>query len=154
MSKTTKTSAIVTPVTNPMSMIDSVRTKLQSLKKVSETPYRAEGVKLPNGNYLKSETSIAAIISFVATVNLSETNYNVTAEQVFQMSTFPAFQYQGVSVDAILHDAKLRVAIINQHETEKAYEEVIKQLESVLSEEEKKARVMENCARLLQGITA
>lgn len=137
------------PAVNIPNELEKINQKLNSLQKITETPYKTSG-ELGNGfGNLKNETKIANLISLCSMINAKEAAYNAAAAEL-GLQTFPEFSVNGYSSADCKSDIKLRIAVLSQQETLDKLNKAKSILSTFLSEEDKKRQALEDLKDLLK----
>lgn len=134
-------------VTTAMKVLDQ---KLQEVNKLSETPWKTSG-NLPDFGDIRSEKNIPKLVKAFAMVKDSERMYN-DAQQDLELKQVPAFTIGGGNTEDWKHDIKLRIAIVQQHETMEALRKHKEILSKFVSEEEQKANAFAELQQFLSTI--
>jgi hypothetical protein len=121
-------------------MISLLEKKLENFKGINESNYRTSGHIEGIGD-IKTMEDTKGLLSAMGSILTSEKAYNEGAKAL-GLKTYPAYSYKGSPLEDWKSDIKLRYDLITQKETIDTLNEFKRQLESFMSEEDKKAALL------------
>jgi hypothetical protein len=129
-------------------VLDTIKEKLNSLKAITDTPYKTSGNLTGIGD-IKTLKDIGSLIKSYASVKAKENAYNAAADDL-GIKNYPLFSLDGGTAAQWKHDIDLRIQIITVEDKKNKYQKAYDTMQKFLSEEEQKAIVMKEMASLLE----
>lgn len=130
------------------SLMENIESQLKELKKIESKSYQTNGKFRFNPNYtantaldLHKTTDVALLITIDSYLRPKEEQYNISAEENFSLTNYPAFTWQGYTYDQWKNDLQQRMQIITLHTNKKKLEEAQKLVEAELTKEDRLARL-------------
>lgn len=149
--KNNRTTTSVTKYSDAVQTIQTIDTKLEQVRKVYGTPFRTNGesktVANPTNVNIRQATNIALLIAIMGEIGVKEQQYNAGAG-VLGLTEYPAFLWQGYTIDAWVFDIKLRIAQIGQATTESELLAIRKDLQEFITKEDKMAMLADRLSKL------
>lgn len=121
--------------------IAKLEEKLKSFEGINESAYLTGG-EIEGFHNLKEVADLKQLIKMAGTLVDSKRIYDSGAAGL-NLETFPMYEYKGFSVESWLKDIRLRYDLINQKETIDRMNEFKAELAQFLSDEDRKAIVLE-----------
>lgn len=132
--------AVLSTTSSVPSVLSVLDEKLNSLKKVVDTPYKTTG-NLDKFGDIKQETKMENLIRAFSMVKSMEKAYSDAAIDLGEESV-PAFSISGGSVEDWKQDIKLRIAIIKHKETYDKLNKYKEEMKQFLSAEDRRGILM------------
>lgn len=130
-------------------MLETLRSKIESIKKVTDNPYKTNG-DVENFANIKTETKIETLVKCFSVIK-GASEYYEKASQELGLKTVPEFNINGGTLEDWKSDIKLRISIIEQDSTLKAFQELEKEMSELLDKEDRKSLVIQKLDRLLNS---
>lgn len=146
MSKGTST-AVAVIGSNPLNGIEILKQELKNLKEIQNTPYKADVNMEPvSSNKISVETDVSKLIEFHA-VTTARHNAFGDSQQILGVKEAPVFRMNGGTLGEITQSIKHRIQIIQTEDRRKELEELVKEGESLLTQEHKVQLYAEKVAK-------
>lgn len=152
MAKTAKTTALATVDSVP-EILKGLDAKIASLKKIVDTPYKTSGVISEFGESydIKKITEVKQLGKIYSALLFKKEYYDKAFKEL-GVSTHPAFEVGGNSLEDWKHDIKLRIAIVNQDVQFKKLQEYKDRASKLMSAEDQKAMLLSELSTYLGDI--
>jgi hypothetical protein len=148
-STTESTGLTVLDTNNVPSIIGALEAKIKSFGEITDSKYRTSG-NLDGFGDIKKETNVGNLIKAFSSVNGRAKSY-VDAAEALGLTTFPAFELNGGSVEDWRKDILLRINLITHKETLDKLNTYKEKFQKFLSEEDQKQMLVAEMAAFLQG---
>jgi len=149
--KNNRTTKSVTKYSDAVQTIQAIDTKLVQVREVYGTPFRTNGDSKTSANptnvNIRQATNIALLIAVMGEIGVKEQQYNAGATML-GLTEYPAFLWQGYTLDAWVFDIKLRIAQISQAATESELLAIRKDLQEFITKEDKLSMLQERMSKL------
>lgn len=143
MSKTT-----MGVIKSPLQGIELLKEELRHLQKIQESSYRADVSMSPVcNNKISEETCVEKLIEFHSVTSVRTAAYNTSQERL-GVTEAKSFKMNGGTLPDIEDSIKLRIQIIQTEDRRKVLEELVKEGESLLTQEHKAQLFAEKIERL------
>ena len=123
--------------------LQALRDELQALREISETSYKtgSDGKVTGFPTAIQNETSVETLIKMHSSVAGREAAYNASQARLSVVAggpiTAPPFRDNGASFESIEADIALRIKVLNISDRKKQLEDLVKEAETFLSNEDK-----------------
>jgi hypothetical protein len=144
--KNTKLTVVNSVVKSAAEMIQLTDAKIKTYRHISDSSYKTS-MNLEGFGNLKEEASISTLLKAAHSVKAREEGYNDAADDL-GIETYPAFSIGGGSYQDWKADIKLRIQIIEHKETMDKLNEIRKDLEGLMTDEDRKLAIMEKLRQL------
>jgi hypothetical protein len=146
--KNSRTAISVKKYSDAVKTIETIDSKLEQVRTVYGTPFRTNGEtkRISNVN-IRQATSTSLLIAVMGEINGKMEQYNAGAG-VLGLTEYPAFLWQGYTMDAWIFDIKLRIAQIGQAATESELLAIRNQLQEFVTKEDKLAMLADRLSKL------
>jgi hypothetical protein len=149
--KNSRTAISVKKYSDAVKTIETIDSKLEQVRTVYGTPFRTNGESKTTANptnvNIRQATNIALLIAIMGEIGVKEQQYNAGAG-VLGLTEYPAFLWQGYTMDAWIFDIKLRIAQIGQAATESELLAIRNQLQEFVTKEDKFAMLADRLSKL------
>lgn len=137
-------------VNDTTALIQLLDAKLAEVKKVEDTPYKTNGDMTEHGfsTNIKNETKVEILVR-MASVGIAKERAYGEAITELGLTTVPAITFGTGTLDNLLHDIKLRIAIIQQDDQAKLIKKAKEDLSKFMSAEEQKQLIMADLMKSL-----
>jgi hypothetical protein len=139
--------AVISSEESSISVLAILKEELKNLQLINDTPYKTDGVF--DSFRVREEKDLGKLIQAGASIRIREASYNQFAEKELNCENYPTFQVGGKSADDLIHDIKLRYAIVTQEDRKNELEALMKEGESFLSLKDKQTLYNERVAASL-----
>lgn len=129
--------------------LEALNKKLDGIKKVQDTPYKTSGDMSSIGfGSVKTEMLVENLVRGLSIIIAKEDAYQKAAERL-GLTSVPAFNVAGGSLEDWTTDIKLRIQIIQQEETMKKLTAARDKMAKFLSEEDQKRIVLNEISDII-----
>lgn len=128
-----------------LAMVDE---KLKTLSVIFGASFRTHGESKLSSINLHKCIHVALLVSVLGQLQTKEAEYN-RAGTSLKLASFPAFMWEGYTLEAWQHDIALRINQINQAENEKDLKEVKAELTTLMSNEDKLGLLLTKLQKLV-----
>ncbi len=132
--KKVQTSIALSKNDNILTSLDLLKKELSSLKTITESSYKTEGIISGTSIEIQKETQIDVLISLSSSVRARQNAYNEEINHL-GLNEAPVFTIGNYTPDAIIHDVKLRLAVLKHTDRKKKLESLLEKGESFLTKE-------------------
>lgn len=129
--------AIIGAELQPLNALEMLKEKLNSLKAITDQPYKSSGTVNIGGTSIniQTETKLDNLIKVWSAVKNKAKAYNEAALDL-GIDSYPTYSESGQSPEHIKEDIKLRISVITFEEQRKELEALIKEGEQFLTKED------------------
>ena len=93
--------------------------------------------------HIKTETNVTNLIKAGAFIANCVDEYNKFATEVLELKDYPAYEVNANSIEDLIHDIKVRIAVLTSKDRKEKLEKQKAKCESLFNEEQKRAKIFE-----------
>ena len=131
------------------SVLGKLTKELSALKAITDSPFKTKG-NMGQFGELKNINDIKTLIKARAVLKRMKTDYDESSMEL-GLTTVPVWEHDGHDFDALEHDIKLRMSIIQYDARKKELEAMVEEAKGFMTKEDQKAIFLAKMAKVVSA---